>query len=285
MSVIENALSPFDEMVAYESLLAQHGETLTTISKRLKSENSLPSELANRANIPQELRREVEDYLREKVGFTVLVHGVFQYPSRLQDADAPIAVLYAKGDLALLERPSLSIVGARAASDEGQRRAARLSKDLAGAGFVVISGLAEGIDTVALSTAIAAEGRVVGVIGTPIDEYYPRKNRALQDRIAGDHLLISQVPFFRYARQPFKTRRYYFPMRNETMAALSQGTIIVEASDQSGTHSQARACFQQGRKLFILESCFENKSITWPAFYEQKGAIRVRNTSDILEHL
>jgi DNA processing protein len=285
MPAIKESVSLFDEMVAYESLLAQKGETLTTISKRLKEEQILPSRLAERVRLSGAIRNKVQSFLDCKSGFSVLVRGVFQYPDRLQDAEAPVAVLYAKGDLGILESQSIAIVGARAATDEGRRRAARLSIDLVEAGYTIVSGLAQGIDTVALDTAIRANGRVIGVIGTPIDEYYPRKNQALQDRIAANHLLISQVPFFRYAHQPFSTRRYYFPMRNETMAALSEATVIVEASEKSGTHSQARACFQQNRKLFILESCFHVSGITWPAKYEKLGAIRVDSTEQILSHL
>lgn len=285
MPVIENAVSLFDEMVSYEALLAQEGETLTTVSKKLKLAGLLPSRLAIESQLPEELREHVEKYMLTKGGFSVLIEGVFQYPKRLQDAEVPVAVFYAKGDLGLLESRCISVVGARAASDEGRTRAARLSKELVEEGYTIVSGLAKGIDTVALNTAIKSKGRVIGVIGTPIDEYYPIKNQALQDEIADKHLLVSQVPFFRYAHQSFRSRRFYFPMRNETMAALSEATVIVEASDKSGTHSQARACFQQGRKLFILESCFSNPAITWPSFYEKRGAIRVQSTAEIINHL
>ena len=151
--------------------------------------------------------------------------------------------------------------------------------------FVIVSGIAIGIDTVALETAIKENGQVVGVIGTPIDQYYPPENKELQDTIAKNHLLISQVPFYRYSVEPFPSRRNYFPQRNETMSALSEATVIIEASDTSGTLTQARAALQQKRKLFILNSCFENTSIKWPHTYADRGAIRVRNTNDIISHL
>jgi DNA processing protein len=285
MPDIENAVSPFEEMVAYETLLAQQGETLKSVSRQLSKEHLLPSELLERMRISASFLKKVAAYLRSKEGFSVLVDGAFQYPDRLKDAEDPVSVLYAKGDLGLLESPCISIVGARAATDEGRRRAAKLAKELVEAKFTIVSGLAAGIDTVALNTAIKCGGLVVGVVGTPIDEYYPKKNEDLQNEIARNYLLISQVPFYRYEHQPFPTRRFYFPMRNETMAALSQATVIVEASDKSGTLSQARACFQQGRKLFILESCFQRKDITWPAYYEKKGAVRVRETEDVLRAL
>ena len=176
-------------------------------------------------------------------------------------------------------------MGTRKASPKGRKRAIKLSRELVDADLTIVSGLVTGIDTEALTAAIESGGRVIGVIGTPIDEYYPKENRELQDEIARNHLLISQVPFFRYKNEAFKMRRFYFPMRNVTMAALSLGTVIVEASETSGTLTQARACLQQGRKLFILESCFEDPQLTWPPNYEKRGAIRVRAKEDILERI
>ena len=85
--------------------------------------------------------------------------------------------------------------------------------------------------------------------------------------------------------EPFSARKYYFPRRNATMSALSQATVIVEASERSGTLTQARAAINQGRKLFILNSCFEDTKISWPRKYEAKGAIRVRDIDDILKVL
>jgi DNA processing protein len=151
--------------------------------------------------------------------------------------------------------------------------------------LTLVSGLAEGVDTVALETAIKCNMNVIGVIGTPIDEYYPKKNKNLQEDIAAKHLLMSQVPFYKYYTQPFQTKHIYFPERNATMAALSLATVIVEASDTSGTLYQARACMEQKRPLFILNSCFENQAITWPQKYEKQGAIRVNDINDIIVHL
>ena len=85
--------------------------------------------------------------------------------------------------------------------------------------------------------------------------------------------------------QDFRSNRIFFPERNVTMSALTEATIIVEASDTSGTLIQARAALAQGRKLFILDSCFHNSSISWPAKYEAQGAIRVRDYDDIRKHL
>lgn len=99
------------------------------------------------------------------------------------------------------------------------------------------------------------------------------------------HLLISQVPFIRYKRQRIQGNSLLFPERNNTMSALTEATIIVEANDTSGTLFQARAALHQYRQLFILDSCFNNKAITWPERFAEEGAIPVKKQEDILEPL
>jgi len=177
------------------------------------------------------------------------------------------------------------VVGSRTCTKEGLIRARKLAKMLVANGYTIISGLAKGIDAAAMAAAIEENGHVIGVIGTPIDEYYPKENAALQRIVAQQHLLISQVPFYRYAHEPFVSHKYFFPERNKTMSALSEATVIVEAADTSGTLTQARACLEQDRKLFILNSCFEQSDLKWPHNYEKRGAIRVNNIEDILEHI
>ena len=120
-------------------------------------------------------------------------------------------------------------------------------------------------------------GRTIAVIGTPLSLRYPKENANLQDRIAKEHLLISQVPIVRYQQvtQNPTANRFFFVERNITMSALTLGTIIVEAGETSGTLVQARHALKQGKKLFILESNFKNPALTWPAKFEQQGAIRV----------
>jgi DNA processing protein len=287
-ALLQNAVSPWLEMVSYETLWSVRSASMKTIAELFQKHRVLPSQLLEAEGpslYTDDLRAQVEHFLFTIRGFSVSINGCFQYPKRLRDAKYPPELLYYRGDIGLVESPSVSIVGARSASPEGKRRAAKLAHQLVEAGYTIISGLATGIDTAAMTAAIEVGGRVVGVIGTPINESYPKENRDLQECVARRHLLLSQVPFYRYATEPFSAKRRYFPERNETMAALSQATIIVEASDKSGTLTQARACFQQGRKLFILNSCFERGDIEWPHTYESRGAIRVRDFDDIIREL
>jgi DNA processing protein len=217
--------------------------------------------------------------------FDVRLHGELDYPAKLRDATYPVELLYFQGHWDLAYTRSVAVVGTRKPTPDGVTRTEQLVKKLVRDGFTIVSGLAEGVDTAAHTTAIEAEGQTIAVIGTPLGQAYPRSNQALQEQIADKYLLISQVPVERYDAQNPKVNRFFFPERNKTMAALSEATIIVEAGETSGTLIQAREAIKQGRKLFILNSCFERSDLTWPARFEKDGAIRVRDYDDIRRQL
>ena len=285
-----SAVSPYDEMVAFEVLYSEEGSSLKKVSEETVMRGMLPTSVIDEQGGmfgSPELDRAVEamrEFIGERVGgFSVAVNQTTSWPDKLADSARPTPILYYRGDIGLIESDSVSVVGSRKASFEGLSRAARLGKELAKAGVTVVSGLARGIDTAAMESAMKNGGRVIGVIGTPIDRCYPRENAALQEEVAERHLLVSQVPFYKYEKQPFDTRRFYFPERNELMAAISDATVIVEASDTSGTLTQARACMHQGRKLFILRSCYENPAVSWPRKWaERPGVHVVASTEEIL---
>lgn len=198
--------------------------------------------------------------------------------SFLTDGNGPSDVpLYYCGDLAVVRRPSVAIVGARAVSDAGILRTRRLSRELAMEGVTIVSGLAKGVDTTAHRAALEAGGKTAAVIGTPLSKVYPAENRELQEEIAQHHLLISQ---FEEGSRVFPAN---FPKRNRVMAAVSDGTVIIEASDSSGTLHQAAECQRLGRWLFILKSVFEDTSLTWPRSFVGYDKTRVvSNTADVL---
>ncbi|SEM54115.1 DNA processing protein [Sphingomonas gellani] len=185
-------------------------------------------------------------------------------------------VFYA-GDAHLIERRCVAVIGARKASDMGRRRARQLGRQLAEAGIVVVSGLAEGIDTEALSGAMEAGGKVIAVIGTPIDQAYPAKNKTLQEAIYRDHLLISQ---FASGSRVFPSN---FPARNRTMAALSDASVVIEASDTSGTLHQAAECQRLGRWLVIARSVADDPGLSWPAkFIDKPRTLILESTPQLL---
>jgi DNA processing protein len=187
--------------------------------------------------------------------------------------DDPDINVFLAGDAELLRSPCVSIVGTREASDEGWSRARRLARELATKGVVVVSGLARGIDTAALTGAIEAGGQVIAVIGTPIDKAYPAENAELQQEIYRKHLLVSPFPS---GERVFPSN---FPKRNRVMAALSDASVIVEASDTSGTLHQAAECQRLGRWLFIMRSVAEDRGLKWPAKFIGKPKVAVLSTT------
>jgi len=280
-------ISPQREMGAYEALWDENGASFKTIFEKLtRRPDTVPSDLVEPSRAEQYRLLVSEAMAKAKVSrYGVRVFGAGEYPGKLRDADHPIALLYYRGWWDLVNSRCVAVVGTRSPSTEGQKRARQLVKALVKDDFTIVSGLAKGIDKVAHETAIEEKGRTIAVIGTPISYAYPAENKELQERIARDFLLISQVPVKRWQNQGPKQNRIFFPERNITMSALTEGTIIVEAGETSGTLVQARHALKQGRKLFILDSCFNNPSITWPHRFADEGAIRVREYADIQRHL
>lgn len=276
------------EMGAYEHLWLQPEATVKRLAELLRSHpDALPSDLVDEQSALDAAKRVMTEFQKRGLrDVGVRVHGAHEYPGRLRDATEPVDFLYYRGYWDLAESPRrVAVVGTRSVTPEGVNRTRRLVQLLVEHDVTIVSGLAKGVDTVAHRTAIDAGGRTIAVIGTPITEAYPRENSALQEEIARDFLLVSQVPVLRYARQDFRWNRGFFPERNKTMSALTDATVIVEASETSGTLIQARAALEQKRKLFILDNNFWNPDITWPARLEKQGAIRVREFDDILRAL
>jgi DNA processing protein len=283
---VGRVVSPFLELGAYEALWMREGMTVKRMADLFRERpEALPSDLVPEGEA-REMAERVVGVLREKgvERFGVRVHRAGEYPAKLREARHPVEVLTFQGWWSFVEQRSVAVVGTRKASEEGRRRAAKLARALVGDGFAVVSGLAAGIDRVVHESALEAGGVTIAVIGTPLSETYPRENRELQRRIAGEHLVISQVPVARYLAQDWRANRSWFPERNVTMSALTEATVIVEAGETSGTLIQARAALDQGRKLFVLESCFQ-AGLAWPARLEERGAVRVASYEEIRERL
>lgn len=280
-------VSPFHELGAFEYLwTSMEKPSFKKLSQQIQRAGSY-SELVEEsvAFLYATLAMEkIKNAQALPIGFRI--DGTIDYPMMLKDAEYPAHFLYYRGNWNLAFYPKkIAVVGTRAPSADGIARVKRLVRAMVAHDIAIVSGLAKGIDTYAHMTAIANNGVTIGVIGTPITDAYPRENKGLQEHIAKHHLLISQIPILRYHAQNFKINRFFFPERNITMSAISDATVIIEAGETSGTLVQARAALKQGRKLFILDSCFQNKNITWPAKYEEKGAIRVKTEDDILSAL
>ncbi|HEV7312770.1 DNA-processing protein DprA [Sphingopyxis sp.] len=285
--IFDDAIDAALELGAYERLWMQAGASFKTLASRFaKDPGARPSDFVDRGEAQEAAAKAIE-HLRSRLhgNFNIRLHGELEYPDRLREATHPVELLYYQGHWDLVHTRSVAVVGTRDPSADGRARARKIVRSLVEDGFTIVSGMARGIDTVAHRTAIEADGRTIAVLGTPLSSHYPAENAELQDFIAREHLVVSQVPIERYAAQNPTTNRFFFPERNKTMSALTEATVIVEAGETSGTLVQAREALKQGRKLFILNSAFEDSRLTWPARFEEQGAIRVRDYADVRQRL
>ncbi len=188
------------------------------------------------------------------------------YPAQLREIHQVPPVLFSRGALHHGEL-AVSVVGSRRASDQSLDWASALSTALVSAGITVVSGLAAGIDTAAHTAALDAGGRTVAVLGTGINRVYPAANRDLQERIAGEGLVLSQ--FWPDAPATKKS----FPLRNATMSGFGRATVVVEAGETSGARIQARVGVEHGRPV-ILRDCVVRAN-EWAAALQRRPSVYV----------
>lgn len=219
-----------------------------------------------------------------QIAVQILVHGEAGYPPAMHDltacdnaevSPAP-PVVFAHGDVTLLARPVVAIVGTRNASETGLRAAEAIARECADAGALVISGLARGIDAAAHTGALVSGGPTAAVIGTGIDIAYPADHRALQQRIARDGVLLTEmVPGQRATRGSF-------PERNRLIAALAQLTIVVEAGYRSGALLTARAAEALNRTTAAVPGAFDRASCRGSNELLRDGAQVIASADDAL---
>jgi DNA processing protein len=189
------------------------------------------------------------------------------YPALLREISDPPITLYVRGAWeACLEAPCIAIVGSRRCSTYGQNVALMLARDMASRGVTVVSGLARGIDAAAHRGALEAGGRTVGVLGTGIDDVYPREHRKLaQEMLNSGSALVSQFPL---GTPPVAEN---FPFRNRIISGLSLGVVVVEASELSGSLITARLALEQGREVFAVPGNITSRN-SFGTNYLIKGA-------------
>jgi DNA processing protein len=200
------------------------------------------------------------------------------YPANLRLIPNLPPFLFYRGVLAGEDVSSVDVVGTRSASDAGLERAARLSGLLARHHVTVISGLARGIDTAGHQAALKGGGRTIAVLGTGITTCYPPENRELADQIAQAGALVSQF----WPTRP--AGKDTFPRRNVVTSGLSQGTVVIEASQTSGAKMQARLALGHGKKVFLVRSLVTDQE--WARDYvARRGAVVVDDVDEVLQHL
>lgn len=194
--------------------------------------------------IPSASEAETELRQAEKLGIRLLASGEEDYPARLLEIDGPPPILAVRGDPLLLHRKAVALVGARNASALGRKMAMRLADGLAEAGYLVVSGLARGIDTEAHRASL--DRGTVAVLAGGLDKPYPPENEALYNDICASGAAISEMPL------GLSPRGRDFPRRNRLIAGLSLGVVIVEAARRSGSLITARMANDQGREVFAV---------------------------------
>jgi DNA processing protein len=201
------------------------------------------------------------------------------YPQRLLSIDQPPPVLYAKGNLQLLKRPGLAIVGSRHATPQGESTAEQFAESLCRAGFAVVSGLALGIDGAAHRGALKADGSTIAVVGTGLDIVYPARHKGLAHQIVQYGLLLSEYPL----GTPSLTHN--FPRRNRIISGLSEGCLVVEANIDSGSLITARQAIEQGREVFAIPGSIHSPVSKGCHALIKQGAKLVESTEDIVSEL
>jgi len=224
--------------------------------------------------------RATEYIHREQI--RILSIGCADYPERLRQISDPPALLYVRGELST--RPCIAIVGSRRATREGKRMARELGRDLVGAGFCVVSGMASGIDGAAHEGALSATGgdnpgamSTMGVLGGGIDVVYPRSNAHLYQSVAVCGALISEYP---PGSEPLS---HHFPGRNRIISALSAGVIVVEAAARSGSLITAEFALEHGRDVFAVPGSVYSPASSGTLQLLKDGAILVTNARDVID--
>ncbi len=210
-------------------------------------------------------------------GATPVAFGTAEYPSDLMEISDPPPFLWSIGDAALLQRPMIALVGARNASSLGTRMARKLAKELGEAGFVVVSGLARGVDAAAHTAAL--ETGTIAVMAGGVDVIYPNENAVLGQEIEKRGLRVSEI-----AMSMHPTARH-FPRRNRIVSGLARAVVVVEAAAKSGSLITARTALDQGREVMSVPGHPFDPRGSGCNMLIRDGATLVRGARDVIDAL
>lgn len=213
----------------------------------------------------------------EEYGAAVLCRNSPEYPQRLLEIETAPAVLYAKGDLSCLNKaPAIAAIGTRRISDYGRRISGVIGGGLGKAGAVVVSGMAQGVDSACHEACLDAGGKTVAVQGCGICNVFPAENEELKERIIANGAVISEFA------PDAKPQSSFFPIRNRIISGMSMGVCVVEAAARSGTSITARIAAEQGRKVFAVPADVLRPTSQGTLRLLRSGAIPVASAADIL---
>lgn len=225
-----------------------------------------------------ELIAKYETYIKNH---NIAVINIFDqiYPERLRNIYAPPITLFAKGNISLLNKTSIAIVGCREASKYGEIVAKQISKELSQNDIVVVSGMARGIDTFSHIGTFLQSGETIAVLGCGVDVVYPSENSGVYAEILKNGLIVSE---YIVGTKPEPT---YFPQRNRIISGLSSGVVVVEAKKQSGTLITTDFALDQGREIYVVPGNINSSTSVGTNELIKQGAKLITCTEDILEDL
>jgi DNA processing protein len=280
-SWLQLTLTPGLGAATIRGLLAQFGLPENVLAARRTELARFANADALQALDSGAVAKSVEQALAwlEQAGHAVVTLADAAYPRLLLEIADPPALLYCRGRIELLNRPALAVVGSRNATAQGASNAEQFARSFSAAGLTIVSGLAQGIDAAAHRGGLAGEGGTVAVLGTGVDNVYPRANAALADDIAARGLLISE---FALGTQAFA---HNFPRRNRLISGLAQGCLVVEAALGSGSLITARSAAEQGREVFALPGSIHSPLSKGCHALIKAGAKLVESADDVLSEL
>ncbi|MCP4104765.1 MAG: DNA-protecting protein DprA [Desulfobacteraceae bacterium] len=227
-------------------------------------------------NVPEQAKREI-DLVAEK-GYRIVTMSDTDYPSLLLQTADPPPFLYVYGDLGVSIK-NIAVVGCRNPTRYGISTTTRLSSELARLRITVVSGMARGIDTAAHDGAIMSKGKTIAVLGSGLENVYPRENQRLFHRIAENGAVVSEF-HLKAGPEP-----HHFPIRNRIISGISLGTVVVEAARKSGALITARFAAEQNREVFAVPGYIHSYKSAGPHKLIKEGAKLVENAQDITDEL
>ena len=232
--------------------------------------------------LDKSIKAEVIKHLNYMEKHQIDIISIFddRYPTILKEIYDPPISIYAKGNIRILDKTNIAIIGCRDASEYGKKSSKYFAYNLAKQNFNIVSGLATGIDSFSHIGALEAKGKTIAVVGTGLDMVYPSENRILQKKIIeNDGLIISEYPL---GTKPEKNN---FPARNRIISGLSKSIIVVEAKEKSGTLITVDFALEQGRDVFAVPGNINSINSIGTNSLIKEGAIPVNNYKDVIEFM
>lgn len=260
------------------NLITQKVESLKNIDIYMDFIKSNLSEIKWKKFQEESLNIDLEFYEMKSFGINVLTMDDKFYPKNLKNIFDPPYILYCMGDMSLLNRFCISIVGSRKPSPYGIFVSRKFAKELSIRDVVIVSGLALGIDTQAHKSAVDSNGKTIGILGTSFDNMYPRSNQSFVREIVNlGNLTISEYPLKK------RTMPYHFVQRNRLISGIGEGLVVIEASEKSGTLTTVDFALEQGKNVFSVPGNIDSRNSVGTNKLIKLGAKPITDVNDILE--